>query len=360
MAMGRTATLADIPAALRSLGGALPAPLRRLCGFEPQRLLLDLAGDRIVAQFFDGHRAGSRQVLALDEAAAVAALRSLAARPLDEIVLRLGDDAVLSTELTLPNAAARALPALLPFELERLAPLPLNQLCHGHVLLAAGRPGLRVLLQMAPRAAIEAVLQRLAGFGLRPDRVIGSGEAVVFTRLNLLPGAARAADLRPLPPRRLANRAAWILALLALAAALASPFLHLAWQSRQVQAESAALRAQLAARQAAEPVRGLQTAAAQRLQKLQALQAARPAAVLVLEALTRALPDDAWLTQLNLADGQIEIVGQARAATALVPLLEAMPMLAGVRFLTPVTRDAASGRERFHFALLLKPAGGAP
>lgn len=357
MAMGRTATLADIPAALRSLGGALPAPLRRLCGFEPQRLLLDLAGEHVVAQVFDGSDAGPRQVFAFADPAAMADLRSLASRPLDEIVLRLGDDAVLSTELTLPNTAARALPALMPFELERLAPLPLEQLCHSHMLLAAGRQGLRVLLQMAPRAAIEGVLQRLAGFGLRPDRVIGPGESLLFTQLNLLPAAPRIAALRPFPPRQLANRAAWALAVLALTAALVSPFLNLAWQSWQVRAEIAALRPQLQARQASEPMRGLQAAAAQRLQKLQALQAARPPAVLVLEALTRALPDDAWLTQFNLVDGQIEIVGQARAATALVPLLEAMPMLAGVRFLTPVTRDAASGRERFHFALLLKPGG---
>jgi len=350
MAVRSGATLADIPVALRSLGAALPSPLRRMLGFEPKRLLLDLVADRLTVQAFDGSRAGPRQSFSLDETATAMALQALVARPLDEIVLRLGAEAVLSVDVALPNTAIRALPGLMPFELERLAPLPLAELCHGYVV-AAGPPSLRVTLQMAPRAAIVDVLERLQGLGLRPDRLIGPGEGLLFTHLNLLPAA-----LCPPPPRSLANQLAWGAAALALVVAVVSPFLHLAQQRSDLLAEIALLKPQVAAQRDAARVRGLEGAAADRAQRVLAAKAAQPPAVLLLDAMTALLPDDAWLTQFNLADRQLEIEGHARAATALVPLLEASPHFGAVRFLTPVTRDAVSGRERFHFAVALKQA----
>lgn len=350
MAVRSGATLADIPVALRSLSAALPSPLRRVLGFEPKRLLLELAIDRLTAQVFDGQDAGPRQNFSLDGAATTPALRALAAQPLDEIVLRLGPDSVLSVDITLPNTAIRALPALMPFELERLAPLPLGELCHGYEV-TAGPPAVHVTLQMAPRAAILDVLALLRTLGVRPDRLIGAGDGLLFTHLNLLP-----TELRPPKPRSWVNKLAWGVAALALLAAVVSPFLYLMQQRSVIQAETALLKPQIAAQRDVARARGLEGAAAERARRVLAAKAAQPPAVLLLDTMTALLPDDVWLTQFNLADGQVEIEGYARAATTLVPLLEASPHFGAVRFLTPVTRDVVSGRERFHFAVALKQA----
>jgi general secretion pathway protein L len=77
-------------------------------------------------------------------------------------------------------------------------------------------------------------------------------------------------------------------------------------------------------------------------------QLARPAMVQVLEELTRALPDSTFLSRVQIEDGEVNLHGRSQAASELIAILEQLALLEGVRFASPVTRDAASGGERFH------------
>jgi Tfp pilus assembly protein PilN len=67
----------------------------------------------------------------------------------------------------------------------------------------------------------------------------------------------------------------------------------------------------------------------------------------LLRELTELLPQDAWLSQLNADLRGVELVGQANAASQLIPLLEGSGWLERAEFTSPVTR----GRDREQFRL---------
>jgi Tfp pilus assembly protein PilN len=76
----------------------------------------------------------------------------------------------------------------------------------------------------------------------------------------------------------------------------------------------------------------------------------------VLRELTDTLPGDAWLTMLSLDGKGAELVGQAAAASSLIPLLENSPRFERVEFASPVTR----GRDKEQFRIVARWEGGSP
>jgi general secretion pathway protein L len=81
------------------------------------------------------------------------------------------------------------------------------------------------------------------------------------------------------------------------------------------------------------------------LAALQAAQDGRIAALPLLRELTETLPQGAWLQGLTLDRQGVELVGQSDAASALIPLLEAMDRLERVEFTSPVTKT--QNKEQF-------------
>jgi Tfp pilus assembly protein PilN len=67
----------------------------------------------------------------------------------------------------------------------------------------------------------------------------------------------------------------------------------------------------------------------------------------VLQDLTETLPADVWLTSLSADRNGLELAGFANAASQLIALLEALPALERVEFISPVTK----GRDREQFRL---------
>ena len=63
-----------------------------------------------------------------------------------------------------------------------------------------------------------------------------------------------------------------------------------------------------------------------------------------------ATPDSTWLNRFEVKRGEVHIAGFSQAASSLIPLLEASDQLREVRFISPVTQDARTGKERFHLA----------
>jgi general secretion pathway protein L len=83
---------------------------------------------------------------------------------------------------------------------------------------------------------------------------------------------------------------------------------------------------------------------------------ARPPLVEVLEDLSVRLPDDTYLQRFEVRHGEARLFGISATASNLIRQLEVSPLLADVRFESSVTRDVASGRERFSIVARLVPA----
>jgi general secretion pathway protein L len=72
-----------------------------------------------------------------------------------------------------------------------------------------------------------------------------------------------------------------------------------------------------------------------------------PTVTTLMASLTHILPDDVWLTELEIDGDHVQLSGLAGSATAVLGLLDQSPMLANAAFRSSVTQDAQLGRERF-------------
>ena len=178
-------------------------------------------------------------------------------------------------------------------------------------------------------ATLPALAVALEGTGRKP--------AVA----NLLPD-----ELRPRPfPWPLAATAA--LALLALGIGAAIPAVTFVKERRALAALDVRI-ARLAPEVArAERVAAEVERARRELATLRSFEEQGLHPLPVLRELTDTLPGDAWLTTLSVDRSGLELGGFANAASQLIPLLEASPVLERVEFTSPVTK----GRDREQFRL---------
>lgn len=80
-----------------------------------------------------------------------------------------------------------------------------------------------------------------------------------------------------------------------------------------------------------------------------------PASVIVLDAITRVLPDNTYLTEFHFAGTKLQIAGVTRDAPALIPLIEQSVHFDRATFYAPTTRGASDPGERFHIETLVRP-----
>ncbi len=84
----------------------------------------------------------------------------------------------------------------------------------------------------------------------------------------------------------------------------------------------------------------------------------KPMAVAILKELTAILPKTAWTTRVRITDTGVGIEGYAKAASALLPVLEQSSYLEKVEFSSPIMRDMKLDVERF--AIKMEMEGIAP
>jgi general secretion pathway protein L len=97
------------------------------------------------------------------------------------------------------------------------------------------------------------------------------------------------------------------------------------------------------------------SATEQIVQALQARKRTSPSAVITLETLAKALPDDTHLTELRIEDGKFQIVGLSGNAPVLIRLIEQSRRFMRATFFAPTVRVPGGG-ETFHIEAHLEPS----
>ncbi|HEX6010632.1 MAG TPA: PilN domain-containing protein [Geminicoccaceae bacterium] len=268
-------------------------------------------------------------------------------------VLLLGEQDALTCVDLLPASAEGELTRIMAHKLDLLTPWSAEQGFAAQKVVGRRRDGtLEVLLAAAPKAELDRLLLQLAALGVTP--------ASVDVAPDQDPLRAAGVDLlRGGTPERLGQ--ALLIFLLALSlAGVAAGVGWAGWEIYQRQERVAVqdrLVAELGQRLADVP---------ELRRRLEAMQAqarfladdrrSRPSPLLVLEALSRLLPDTVWLTEITLEDRELAVAGMAEDASTLIPLVEGAPEFEQVRFQAPSTRVTARSvdggeREVERFAL---------
>jgi len=264
------------------------------------------------------------------------------------VVLVLPRDLAMRPVLTLPGTAERSLDQVLDVEIERLTPFKASDVAVAREVRSALDGQIQVDLTIVPIARIEAVTGPLGAAGVEVAHVIADR-----ARVDRAPALSLTSGVSGAPSRSLA----WIPALVTAAlfiAALVSPFVAQELRLRDQRAEIERLAPDLAT--ARRLTRQIEATAA-RVRVRQEFLQSRTSMISLLEQTTRLLPDHTWLVSLQVANGRMTLEGRSLEATSLVTLLNDAPGLSDARFNGPVTRDPATGADRFRLgAAIDRPA----
>jgi general secretion pathway protein L len=80
-----------------------------------------------------------------------------------------------------------------------------------------------------------------------------------------------------------------------------------------------------------------------------------PSSAIIIEALSRILPDDTYLTELHIVGDKLQIVGVSRDAPSLIRLIEQTHHFSHAAFFAPTTRSATETREHFSIEAHIEP-----
>lgn len=210
-----------------------------------------------------------------------------------------------------------------------------------------------------PRPLGADDLLSLAREGLQaPEEFFTTRDAAVLPAVGAALGAVRestvAVNFLPVSSRVGAEGGRWLLtAVLLFVLALAS----LVWAVSAV-TRNAMLRTELAAEVArlepeVERIKSIEIESEGLREQIETIAEGRNRhAVDFLHEVTKLLPNDAYLTTFRLRNNQIQLDGFARAASELIPTLEASERFKNVKFGSPTTK--AEGRDRFSISMELE------
>ncbi|GBQ95287.1 general secretion pathway protein L [Asaia lannensis NBRC 102526] len=247
--------------------------------------------------------------------------------PAPRCILVLPEGQIMQRSVTLPLAAEHDLDAVLRFEMDRLTPFPADALFWAQTLLHRDTALNQIVLALwiAPRHLVDPVMDQLTSMGITPDWLENDH------------GSARIALLRQSAPLDRVKDPRFALPVMACVLLVVFLLVGAVHQSHRLAIDESRIA-------------GLRTPALQASQLRRMIEEKRAGARLVQDArtrlgdpmqilsvLTELLPDDTFLTDLSLKQGQLLISGQSGEPASLIRTLSASPLLHNPVFVAPVT-----------------------
>ena len=342
---------------LDELSSAVPVSLRPT-GLDTESFtLVSLEREGAVLRLFEGgsvQDAGSVTLEALDAASQREAFTSALDKVRNgqrEVVIALPPNRVLRKSLNLPIATEENLRQVLEFQIEEYTPFPLSQVYFGHRV--AGRDFARAQLTVefaaTPRDALDEAVQRLNDWGCVVRAAVPEDMLAAGTLVNLLPAAQGES------PSLLRHGLNPWLGCLVMLLAIAAMLVPLAVKREAVVQMQPWLEKGKTAAEAVDALRrGLESKVEEHnylLEKRQAL----PPVIVALEDLTRILPDDTWVQQLDIKGRELQIQGETASSVKLIGLFEQSGRFLDASFRSPLTKGQTAGAERYQLAMQMRP-----
>lgn len=331
---------------LAELNGLVPDQIRSLRSRRRGAFTLDLCPEGVICGFASAQQ--YQQLARVNGDALEVQRRTIAKavgecpRAPTEIVVRLRPDQVLQKAVSIPLAAHSELRQVLEFDLGRQIPLVPDEVYFDFHILEKRVDEQRLIVELVavPRATIEHTLAMIRDWGLTVDRIGLADQGEEAWLYNFLP---RDRTRRRMPRIRRTTIGVWALAGVLCCGVVAEKFHHDDLQLKTMAAEIAAVKP------VADDVFRLRV----EIQRIAAQQRfipdkrQSPPVLEVLNELTRVLPDNTWVFNLDINGAELRADGFSPAASRLISVLDGSPLFANARFRSSVTQGIKPGTERF-------------
>ena len=269
------------------------------------------------------------------------------------VALELPRHELVERGISVPAQAREFLPGIVRNRIERLSPWQAEQALYGFEVNDGDGATLDVRVFVTSRAALDHAQAQFSALGLPLDRIVARSNREGAQSVQLW---SRLADTTSECKEQTRQRiGAAIAAVFALSVVL-SIWAFSSAASMQGESEELAARANTLQRQLQGPRASPSALAAlPPTERAWVVKQSAPHAVMALEVLARALPDNAHLTELRLEGATLRIAGLADDAPSLIAPLERTGHLTGVRFVAPTTRGADGAKFKFNIEAQVVP-----
>ncbi len=263
-----------------------------------------------------------------------------------EVILRPGR--FMFRPLELPKRAGEFLEGIVRSQIDRLTPWSVNEAAYTWTPpIEASNDRIQLTVAATARSMLMPYVRAVADLGaasvivstVPQDAGVTDGALKVYEQRN--GGTIEVTRIRQILMMVFLGAAA-----LALVSSGVSSILGDSLDSEQQD-----LSHKIAARRAA--MRRNADGGAQRI--LERRKQTTPAAVMVLDALSKVLPDHTYVLELRIENGKVQVTGITKDAPSLIRLIEQSPHFEHATFFAPTTQSPGEPGERFHIEARVKP-----
>jgi general secretion pathway protein L len=260
------------------------------------------------------------------------------------IEAQLQSDHVIICPLDFPSQAGVFLDGMIRAQIDRLTPWTAFDSVFGwSTPIAAANERIEVTLAATSKLMVEPLLQ----FVRARDAV----SVTIYAEVAADAGPSARIKLLDQPLRSLIGLSKDIpqllrATLLSAGVAAAASLLIASYLGSSLQAEHDELQRRISQRRVAMRIDSNTEGSG--LGQLAKRKQTTPAAVMVLEAISRVLPDSTYVTELRIEGDTIQLVGMTQDAPSLIRLMEQSPQFTRATFFAPTTHAANEPGERFH------------
>ncbi|WP_315837824.1 PilN domain-containing protein [Bradyrhizobium prioriisuperbiae] len=255
---------------------------------------------------------------------------------------------VLFRPLELPSRAADFLDGIVRAQIDRLTPWTINEAVFGcSSPVATGGDSITTIVAVTTRKIAAAYVHAVSSFHPAAVAICANIAEHDAGRVKLFEQSSRG----HLDVVRLGR-----VLLVALAATAMATVVSLAVSAYMV--DDLAAQEDELARQVAQRRAAIRAGGAGESSPTAALERRKhetPSNVIVLDALSRVLPDHTYVTELHVQGGRIQVSGITGDAPSLISLIEQSRHFTRATFYAPTTRAASDSGDRFHIEASIQP-----
>lgn len=258
------------------------------------------------------------------------------------IELQLANRHVLSLEKSFPESIKENLVQSVGYQIDRITPFSADKVYYTALPIEHHKKNKTIVAEIlvSPKRYVDALLLRLNNTGIEKEQVQKISVEEGDEQANLAPLALQ---------KTLANtkisKLPFYLLITALTIALIAPIAYKQRRVDQLDNAISDLRKSAAAQLA---IRDKLFEAEEALLFLQAKRESSPIALDVLEQLSQKIPQDTWLESFELNGKTLEIRGESDQALTLIDVLENAPEFSKVSFISPVSLNKKTKKDKFH------------